>query len=373
MTMSITDMRHAKSAFVSTLLLLTACAAETPPPVAGETQQKVLGCFPDGTEGDYAVCLCDNFVDVGLLTLRQNVEGHPASIGVNGRSYVKNLSYVEGSWISYGGFDEAVASTVRDDQVTSEDLTWTGALKVGGDLVVGGKLRGVGGLKVGGALKVGGSSTVVGLKSIGSVGSYASSAPQAPPCGCDSNSIFDVAKAVEFAKKNSDNATVGFSPEGMVEVGISEMKLTSGRYYIKDLTQIGNIRLNIEGNVAIFVSDSVKSIGNEHFSVAHGSSLDLYVAGSVASVGNVGYGNLMEPGLFRLFVGGAAPILVNVGNQKFSGHIYAPTAEVTYVGNTVIRGSIFAERLHGLGNLVVEYTGPTKTPDETCCQDPGAK
>jgi hypothetical protein len=362
--MSIKNIRHAKSALATTFLLLAGCAAESPQ--AAEVQQKVIGCFPDDKAGDYAVCICDNFDDFGLLNVRQNVEGHPASIGVNGRSHVKNFTYVEGSWVSYGGFEELVASNVRDDQVTSEDFAWTGALKVGGDLVVGGKLSGIGSLSVGGALKVGESSSVIGLKSIGSVGSYAASAPKAPPCGCDTNSVFDVAKAVAFAKQNSDNMTVGLSPEGMVEAGISEMKLKSGRYYIDDLTQVGNVRWNIEGSVAIFVHGSVKSIGNEHFHVAHGSSLDLYVAGSVESLGNVGYGNLMEPGLFRLFVGGAAPMIVNVGNQKFSGHIYAPTAEVTYVGNTVIRGSIFAERLHGLGNLDVEYTGPTKTDPVTC-------
>jgi hypothetical protein len=64
-----------------------------------------------------------------------------------------------------------------------------------------------------------------------------------------------------------------------------------GSDYIGDMTRIGNVRLNIEGSVAIFVDGSINSIGKERFHVAHGSSLDLYVAGSVTSVGDVGYGN----------------------------------------------------------------------------------
>src|SRR5262249_30716228 len=59
-------------------------------------------------------------------------------------------------------------------------------------------------------------------------------------------------------------------------------------------------------------------------------------------------------------------LLVNVGDAAFFGEIYAPTAKIDFVDNTLIHGAVLGYGLSGVGNLVVESGTPIETPKETC-------
>jgi hypothetical protein len=330
----------------------------------GRTEANDDGCYPESLAADYALCLCENFDQVGRVRLLQMVADHPASLGVNGTTDLVASTTVEGSWHAHRGMDAVATADVRDDLITIGTFDFVGEQTIGGDLIVGGSLVGVGSIVVGGIVRVAGKTSVVGDKQAGGVGAYQS--PGGPPCPCDGQSFFDVATAVADARTHNDNEEIGQPSEGMVKVGDTEIVLPSGRFYLESLQAVGNLHFRATGHTALFIGGSIDVVGNQRFSIAEGASLDLYVAGSVATVGNVAMGNPDDPTSFRLFVGGGNSAIVSVGEQHFYGYLYAPRAAIDYVGDTVIDGGLFARSLDGVGDLTVRYRGPADTNQETC-------
>jgi hypothetical protein len=324
-------------------------------------------CVPTETMGTFGLCLCDGFGKVGRLEVLEGEPGMPASVGVNGKTSVVDTAYVEGSWHAYQGFDSVTSSVIRNDVVTTSAFSWVGEQVVGGDLVVGGDVTGVGSLDVGGALRAAGAVEVIGPQSVASKGSY--SAPAGPPCPCQGESFFDVAAAVDLARSANDNASIGLSSDGLLGVGQTELVLPTGAFYLDEIATVGQLRLRVEGQAALYVGGSLASVGEDSISLAAGATLDLYVSGSVATVGNVVLGNPDEPAAFRLLIGGDDGVMLNVGKQSFYGHIYAPTAPLGYVGDTEIDGSLFADRLDGVGELTIRHVSASGPPEEVC--DPG--
>ncbi len=330
----------------------------------GRTEANADGCYPDSLAADHALCLCENFDQVGRVRLLQMVADHPASLGVNGTTDLVASTTVEGSWTAYRGIDAIASADVRDDLITVRSFDFVGEQIIGGDLIVGGNLSGVGTIVVGGTVRVAGETMVIGEKTAGGVGAY--QAPGGPPCPCDGQSFFDVATAVSDARTHNDNEQIGQSPEGIAHIGSTEILLPSGRFYLDSLQAIGDVQVRATGHTALFIGGSLDVVGQQRFSIAEGASLDLYVAGSVGTVGNVAMGNPDDPTSFRLFVGGGGAGIVSVGDQHFYGYLYAPTAAIDYVGNTVVDGGLFARTLDGVGDLTVRYRGPADTDEETC-------
>jgi hypothetical protein len=118
--------------------------------------------------------------------------------------------------------------------------------------------------------------------------------------------------------------------------------------------------LRIEGAVTLAIDGSLVAVGSDKIELAPGATLDLYVAGSVETAGNVQLGD-NDPSAFRLYVGGGSDgkdhMLVHAGEQTFRGLIYAPSATVAFAGVTVVEGSIFASDLDYAGTLTVGYAG----------------
>jgi hypothetical protein len=79
-------------------------------------------------------------------------------------------------------------------------------------------------------------------------------------------------------------------------------------------------------------------------------------------------GDKFAPSSFRLYIGGEEKTTLSVGNAIFNGAIYAPQANLHYIGNTMIRGAVFAKELTGIGNLMVGYAAPQPPPDN--CPEP---
>lgn len=336
------------------------------PFASGASELNDQGCVPSGVVDRHALCVCGDFDQVGQVSLYRGESGREASLGVNGRSNLVSSATIEGSWHAYGGFDAVTDTTIDGDLVTARDVTWVGDLHVTGDLVAGGMVDGVGGLIVGGALKSAGGAVVIGDESIGSVGSYPGDA--GPPCNCDGPQLFDVGRAVADARADNDNEAAGLPVGGIAQVGSLALELASGRYYLGDIQSVGDLTFDITGNVALFIDGSIDAVGESAFRIAEGGSLDLYIAGSVQTVGNVTFGSAVDPSAFRLLVGGTGAALVNVGSQSFFGQIYAPRADIDYVGDTQVVGALVARSLIGVGQLDVVYGGPVQTPVETCLE-----
>jgi len=307
---------------------------------------------------EHAVCVCEDLSQVGELYIKEGPAGI-GSVGVNGRTRLVATAEAVGDWLAWGGF-EATGTSIGQNLITPKDVEITGEATIGGDAVIGGDLLATGSFGVLGSLKLGGSEDIVGESSIASRAPF-EALPAQPPCGCDPATFFDPRIAVAAAKQ-AMNGDTSFD-----EVGSVDLHLATGSYYATAAQLVGDGLFTIEGNVTIFVEGNLSSVGSAHWNVLPGATLDLFVSGDVESVGDLTAGNESSARDFRLYVGGQA---ASVGSTTFFGSIYAPNADVSYVGDARIVGSIFAKSLEGTGVLTVEYGDPL-TPPSSCSQPPG--
>lgn len=343
-------------------LLLAACGNSQ-----SDSTSLQLDC-PDSPAPDLheaAVCVCEDFGDVGALLVGSGVPGDKAIVGVNGSTGFVNAAEIRGDLIAYGGIKSVSALNITGGLSSAADADVVGSFDVGGDMEIGGDVRGIGRLDVDGTLRVGGEFSFLGLSSIGDRQDYGTTPD--PPCGCDPATFFDVGAAVADAAADNDNAAAGLSTE-LSNIGVRDIRLSTGRYYFSDADQIGLSRITIDGSVALYIDGSINSVGAEVIDILPGSTLDLFVSGSVRTVGAMRLGSELEPGAFNLYIGGAEPLTVSVGLQIFNATIYAPQVDLHYVGATKIRGAVFANRILGVGLLTVGYAAPSVPPD--LCQPP---
>jgi hypothetical protein len=333
----------------------------------GNTQQAVGNCPPSPAPVVFqnALCLCGDLAEVGASIATRSASGAAASVGVNGRSDIVGFNDVQGTWTAYGGLSGTGDVRVKKDLLTTGDLTGVGAVDVGGDLSVGGDLTGVGLVSVGGTLRVAGQNTTIGLDQIGASGPY--QAPAAPPCDCDGSKFFDVAGAVTAAKAKNDNGAHGL-PTSLAAIGVQQVALSTGSYYFDHVETIGLAHFVVDGVVALYLDGSIDAVGAEWIEVKPGATLDLYVSGAVRTVGALGLGS--DPSSVRLYVGGKDAAVLSVGLEELSASIYAPTAQVAFVGATLIHGSLFAHDLDGVGLFAIDYAAP-QAPTPGQCGAPG--
>jgi hypothetical protein len=312
------------------------------------------------------MCLCEDLTDVGLLTVSGGAGGAGA-VGVNGKVRMVNLSRFADSLIAHAGFSAVADAEVSGALSTAGDASWVGRLKVGDDLSVGGDARGLGLLQLGGALRVAGRTSLLGLSAAIARADYE---PEEPPCPCDPSTFFDVQAAVEAGRDSNDNASIGLEA-GLRQVGLSSLTLPSGSYYVSDPKSIGALTIEVTGKVALYVDGHLDSIGLERLRISPDAELDLYVSGGLRSVGLSANGSPEASSRLRIYVRGDAPVLLSVGAQAFYGAIYAPEAELAYVGATRIVGSLFARTLRGVGALSIEHgASGTLDPDDCDPSDP---
>jgi hypothetical protein len=342
-------------------LLFAACGG--PEKTATGTYSVVCQGSPAPRLIDRSLCVCRDMLDVGALEIRSGRNGQPASAAINGRVGFVNYSVIDGSLIAYEGLHAAAALNVERDLETAGDLGWAGRLKVGSDLSVGGDLEGIGELSVGGELRVRGEDRVIGFRDVQSKAPWASAG--GPPCGCDPASMLDVAQKVKDAKTSNENAIRGLRTTRLDNLGLERIGLETGSYYFEGVRSIGKLDLAIRGVVALHIDGDLDLVGDAKIAIAPGSSLDLYVAGAAVNVGRLTIVN-DDPSAFRLFVGGPGAVAVGVGLGRFSGAIYAPTADLNYVGDTEIEGAIFAREIHGVGRLRIAGALPEDVKAPEC-------
>ena len=167
------------------------------------------------------------------------------------------------------------------------------------------------------------------------------------------------------AKAKNDNAALGLSLSE--SVGEHALTLGSGSYFFDGITAVGQHTLTVDGAVAISVSGAFETVGQTQFALTPGSTLDLYVDGDVAMVGDSSFGAGAGPGAVRLYVAGERTVSM-VGGQKVIGSVYAPAADLELVGDTTFEGALFARNVTGVGKLHVTFAAPVvATPESDLC------
>jgi hypothetical protein len=224
-------------------------------------------------------------------------------------------------------------------------------------------------------VQIGGSLRLAGTKGMTLI-TWPLSPPRAqyqaaasPPCACDPKKALDVADLIRQAASANDNAAHGL-PTDFASIGYDKILLEPGRYYFKNLFEIGARRITTRGAVALFVDGSLRSIGADWLKVPAGSTLDLYVAGAVENIGYVNLGDKANPGGLRIYLGGKNPVKLMTGAEFFRGSLYAPTATVEYVGSAIIHGSLLVRDLRGTGHIAITSALPKVPSPETCNAPP---
>lgn len=348
---------------LSLTLLSTACSQLSDP--GTDSFPAVCPGSPAPAAFEHTVCICEDFIDIGNLVVGRGIAGAEASLAVNGHSTTLNNSDVRGDFIAHGGLEAKANVGVDRDLISANTVDAIGNIEVGRDMDVGGDLTGAGRLAVDGTLRVGGTDSFFGFKQTGSSAPYGT-APAAP-CGCGDAEIVDVPSVVETARGQNDNGAAGL-PTSITDIGYLVLQFGSGSYFFDNVETIGATKLIIDGRVAIHIAGNLDNIGAQWIRLLPGATLDLYVSGAVRNIGHVELGDKQAPSAFRLYIGGDGEPSLNVGNQLFNGAIYAPRADLKYVGNTNVRGSIFAKTISGKGNLVVGGATPQEPPSG--CDDP---
>lgn len=335
-----------KRALVS--VLLVGCTSDL-----GSTSQPV-SCTATTTFAE-TVCICDDLRDVGNFIVGKSVATDKATLAVMGPTRLINNTQVRGDFLPHGGLVATGNLEVTGKLASAGTVDDLGNIDIDGDLHVGGDLKGIGRLGVGGALSVAGRDSFLGYKEIAGTAPFAPVAT--PQCGCAEADILDIGGLVAAARTQNDNAAQGL-PTSIRAIGLVDVKLATGSYYFTDLATIGATRLTIDGHVSLYLDGDLEHIGAAWIRLENGAMLDLYVSGSVKTIGHVDLGNKWAPSSFRMYVGGSDPSTLSVGNQIFNGAIYAPRVDLTYVGNTKIRGALTARRVLGVGNLEIGYAAP---------------
>ncbi len=313
-----------------------------------------------------AICSCQDLEEVGTLTTHALTGA--ASVAVNGRTDAITGADIAGSFTPYNGLTAGAHLVVRDDVITTETVDGAGVFSIGGDLSVGGDLNFGGELTVGGMLRLANPASVIIPIHSGGSGPYA--APAAPPCSCDASTFLPISQEIANAALHNDNAAHGLSTDGGSFLGVGQITLPTGSYYFHDVTHLDVGKINIQGSVSVYFDGTSINVGVGQFSVAAGSSLDLYIGGSLTTAGGVALGDYSHPEKFRLFVGGAGSTVATAGEQAWSGLIYAPQADIEFVGATEVHGAVFANSLTWGGALDVSYIGGVLSAGSSCPTPP---
>ena len=289
-----------------------------------------------------ALCTCEDVLLAGYLKTRafnSNMGGMPAGggpVGING-SYAISAGYtdVSGSFSIAGPNSLNLVGYVNvgGDFRLGGTATVPGYTKVGRDAWFRGTYTDLGPIDIGRDLHRGGTVIGVPVHVGGQNAQQSFTIP--PPCSCNPKDILDVGKLVDGARTLNDNAAVGLSPKLFENaIGKVSFDLPCGRFYVTSFGGLGDITVNVNGRVALFVDGSISALGVLQFKLAPGAEIDLFVKGNLALTGKMSFGDKSRPAATRIYVGGTSDITL-IGASGFVGNLYAPRAAVNGVGDLV--------------------------------------
>lgn len=330
-----------------------------------QTEDRVFG---------HALCLCGELADVGQgLRTRSfsrtfgDQPGH-GHVGINGKMDVIGYARVGGD-LDVGDRVGGIGKiTAEGDFQSGGELGGIGSYAIFGDARVNGNVGGAGYVKILGDLYTNGAVQTLGYVDYGALGGSFNYAAGYTPCGCQDRDIIDVAGEVAAARSRNDN---GLLPNG--GIGAREVVLREGDYYFETADAlIGAGRIDVEGRVRLFVNGDIDTLGHLELNLAQYAELELWVSGSVKTVGNIRFAREEDARAraFKLYIGGPEAALLQVGNAKFYGAIYAPRADIGFVGNLQIFGAVFANNIRGAGNLDIFYDTDLTVPDDCIDEHP---
>ena len=347
--------------------------------VPGERRVEYETCTGDLAETVFtnALCTCGDAQLAGYLRTRgfdsregafvdDDDFGGGAPVGING-AYTLGAGYTDvgGSFAVAGpmGLQFAGYLKVFGDLAIAGDVLIPGYARVERDAWFGGNFTS-GPLDVGRDLHHTGALIAIPAD----VGRDTVQEPVTvdPPCPCDD--ILDIANIVDQLRRENDNAESDVPVDALKQsVGRVELTLPCGRYYLSEISGIGEIRVRIEGRVALAVGGPVAAAGSLQFDLADDAEIDLFIDGDLGLIGAATFGEKERPAATRIYVAGESDIVL-IGASAFVGNVYAPRAAVTAPGYLRAYGSFFARDFQVPGYANISYD--RAVTDLDCDEDP---
>jgi len=135
--------------------------------------------------------------------------------------------------------------------------------------------------------------------------------------------------------------------------GNSDATIFSGDYKFNDFSLSGSADLEIDGNVRLHVEGDFEMKGNNLLALSSGSSLELYLSGGMTIGGNARINPSGNPTDVGIYSDSDKPISL-AGNSPTNAGIYAPDADVTFSGNTPLRGNVITNGcVRADGNITI--------------------
>jgi hypothetical protein len=136
--------------------------------------------------------------------------------------------------------------------------------------------------------------------------------------------------------------------------GNNNQTINPGTYSLLGFSANGNNNVTINGDVTLIIHGSLAMSGNSGITIPNGSSLKIYVTGSFNLQGNGLVNNTGKPEKCQIFSSSTSETKFG-GNHQFHGAIYAPSSDVSFVGNSDAFGSFIGKTFTNTGNGNIHY------------------
>lgn len=360
----------------------------------------------------HGLCACD---DIGApeLSAELMVDAFDSTLGpyapgglggdVGAVDAVQSTSRIE----IFGNLETAAAAglRVRSDVIIHEELRVAGGVRldavldVGGDALVGGAFSGGAAATIDGTLHTPSCASVPGNVAAGACVSGPVAVPS--PCRCHASEIVPIAAIVSYYADAShhDNDEIGLSADALASSGgPRRLDLPCGYYYLSRIDSGGATTIAVHGRTAIFVGGSIEIGSPLTFALDPGSTLDVFVAGTVFATSAFRVGSPAYPAQSRFYVGGvcgaegascagdgeccsldcggggtcsggggATPFSVNLtSNTDLAGLFYSPNGLFVTSSDLEMYGAIFAGSYHSSSQSLIHFDRAAASTDEEC-------
>lgn len=345
-------------------------------PLSGASFQTCSGAIA-AARFTNALCTCNNAsVDGFLKTRGFDSERDPNGVNNGGAAVAINNAYTNLA-LSAVGYTEVFGSLAIAGAAPS---TYTGYIKVAGDLRTAGAVTEFGYINVARDTWNAGDLACVGYTTVGRDAHYAAGFPLFatvggkmlnesvrvdPMCPCGPGDILDVAAMVADGKAHNDSQANLDSGAFNAVVGTVHVTLPCGRVYVDRISVVGELVLDVTGPTALFVGGSIDTVGALLVNLAPQATIDIFVNDTLRLAGRASFGDEKRPAASRIYVGGDQDIILTA-YETFVGNLYAPKARVAAPGYVSVLGALVARDFDVPGYAQFDYDRAITRAGDAC-------
>jgi hypothetical protein len=187
------------------------------------------------------------------------------------------------------------------------------------------------------------------------------------PCDCKPNQLVPVAAIVANYETNNDNALINLNPAVFSGAGgnAQRLDLPCGYYYLDAIQNSQPLAIVAHGHTALFVGGDISAQNPLSITLDPTATLDLFVAGTIATSDAFSLGSPNYPALMRTYVGGSQTITFSSG-ANISGNFYAAAAPLNWESAATVYGAVYAGDFSDMDSASIHYDRAVLQQGSTC-------